>query len=145
MAHIIQDSATAWQNENDCIHLKACRRMQKICKTRLNVRIPRFCNAAECSCYQKMEVNKTRDAAKKRVQEYNDYLQSDRFNALKMKVFRRDNFQCQICGSGKNLQAHHITYARRGHEHVDDLVTLCAKCHCEVHKNDNANLAEAES
>lgn len=35
---------------DDCVHLKACRRLQKICKSRLDVTIPRYCDS-DCSAY----------------------------------------------------------------------------------------------
>jgi len=40
---------------------------------------------------------------------------------------------CDICGSERQLQVHHITYARKGHELLSDLVVLCKWCHLKQH------------
>lgn len=52
-------------------------------------------------------------------------------------VLERDGYQCQICGSGENLEAHHIKpFADFTDErlNVDNGVTLCRACHRRVHK-----------
>lgn len=55
------------------------------------------------------------------------------------QVFHRDGFTCQKCGKvGGKLNAHHIkTFA--GHPEsrfdIDNGITLCEKCHKEVHRN----------
>lgn len=69
---------------------------------------------------------------------YRDYLKSKYWKALRLKCFKRDGFQCQICGSGKNLCAHHMTYKNIGYEtqELDDLITLCEDCHKTIHKQD---------
>ena len=54
------------------------------------------------------------------------------------KVFERDNFTCVICGQvGGELNAHHIKpFAKYPKDRfkVENGVTLCKKCHKEVHK-----------
>lgn len=45
----------------------------------------------------------------------------------------------QMCGSGTNLQVHHICYDTLSTEaEIDDLVTLCHDCHQKVHAADLA-------
>jgi len=68
--------------------------------------------------------------------EYNDYLQSDEWKARRDYRLKKDGFRCAICGTGKNLQVHHITYERIQNELIDDLVTLCESCHNGVHSSD---------
>jgi len=55
-------------------------------------------------------------------------------------VLERDGHECQLSKlfgitelSGKpcseDLELHHITYERYGHESTDDLIVVCARCH----------------
>ncbi len=68
--------------------------------------------------------------------EYKTYIESKEWQDIRKRIFRRDNYKCQICGSCKNLQVHHITYENMGQEKDADLVTLCEKCHIEdLHKD----------
>ena len=67
---------------------------------------------------------------------YHDYIKSDEWKAKKMACHKRDCFQCQMCGTAKNLVAHHLTYDRLGNEDLSDLITLCKDCHEKVHEND---------
>jgi hypothetical protein len=41
--------------------------------------------------------------------------------------------RCRLCGSRKQIDVHHNTYARRGFEDVFDLIPLCRLCHSEFH------------
>lgn len=68
---------------------------------------------------------------------YYDYLQTPEYKRLKMECFKRDKFQCCICGSAKNLQAHHISYEHlKKPGELDDLITVCKTCHKEIHAHD---------
>lgn len=68
---------------------------------------------------------------------YYDYLRSEEWQQKRLQVLVRDNFKCQLCGSGKNVQAHHISYENLYTEaELDDLVTLCKACHEKVHSTD---------
>lgn len=57
------------------------------------------------------------------------------------QVFRRDNYTCQDCGVRKPpepriiLHTHHkIPASRGGPTVVDNLITLCLKCHAKFHR-----------
>lgn len=56
-------------------------------------------------------------------------------------VYRRDNFTCQNCHTiGGKLNAHHIKPWAKFPEHRFDIsngITLCVKCHKEIHKSAN--------
>lgn len=67
-----------------------------------------------------------------------DYLQTEVWKELRRARMEKDGYQCKKCGTGMNLVVHHITYPDIwGTESVDDdLITLCARCHAEIHKND---------
>lgn len=41
--------------------------------------------------------------------------------------------KCEKCESSHNLQVHHLTYDRIGHERLDDLQVLCEYHHKEIH------------
>jgi len=49
----------------------------------------------------------------------------------------RDNYKCQICGSTKNLESHHIIYKKNYpllSFNINNGITLCRfKCHKEPH------------
>lgn len=69
-----------------------------------------------------------------RTMPYKDFLQTPywRLFSDEIKSKRR---ACQLCGSSKNLEVHHVTYDIRGEEpwHTDKLQVLCHKCHSKVH------------
>jgi len=47
----------------------------------------------------------------------------------------RDGYRCQICGSTDHAEGHHIIDHQYGGRGVaDNIVTLCHKCHKDVHK-----------
>lgn len=71
--------------------------------------------------------------------DHQEYINSPKWKAKRQMVLERDNFRCRKCGTGKNLDVHHITYEHIGNEPLDDLVTLCRNCHENVHKYDFEN------
>jgi len=53
----------------------------------------------------------------------------------RQKVFWRDGYSCQNCGSTDNLQAHHIVPKSKGGTNaINNGITLCKSCHDELHK-----------
>lgn len=65
--------------------------------------------------------------------EYAEYLASDAWQDLRLEALRRDGHACRICNSSKRLDVHHRTYERFGNELLEDLTTLCRKCHRIFH------------
>lgn len=65
---------------------------------------------------------------------YRAYLLSDRWRKKRQRRLKLDKHRCVRCGSKTQLEIHHKTYARRGHESMRDLQTLCAKCHRAEHR-----------
>lgn len=61
---------------------------------------------------------------------YLEYLSSSHWRRTVQK-WRKDH--CEACGWEGSLALHHVTYARLGHEYKEDLVTVCQRCHKEVH------------
>lgn len=47
----------------------------------------------------------------------------------------RDLQVCQVCGSKKNPQGHHILdHFFSGAAHKDNIITLCGDCHKKAHR-----------
>ena len=55
---------------------------------------------------------------------------------LRIATLMRDRYQCQHCDRrNTRLEAHHIIYTSQGgKDTLDNLITLCAKCHEKVHQ-----------
>jgi len=72
------------------------------------------------------------------------FSEQNRFGGNRLKAVERDNYTCQICNSKKLICVHHIDKTGRS---VDDnhnndlknLITLCRKCHMNVHREDLQN------
>ena len=66
---------------------------------------------------------------------YARYMHSAAWRTLAQAVRERDDNRCtrvvQIyrCPATTRLTVHHKTYARFGHERLEDLTTLCWSCH----------------
>ena len=45
---------------------------------------------------------------------------------VKPYILKKDNFECQKCGSKKRLEIHSKS---KKHLNASDLITLCIKCH----------------
>ncbi len=57
--------------------------------------------------------------------------------SLRKMVLERDSWTCQKCGSTESLHCHHITGVEKNpieSADIDNCITLCKKCHKEVHK-----------
>lgn len=60
---------------------------------------------------------------------YAEYLRSEHWRKVRNKALVRDGFRCAACGTNRNLEVHHLTYARLGNEDDLDLITLCRQHH----------------
>ncbi len=75
---------------------------------------------------------------------YKRYLNSGHWQRLRKSAFERDNYKCINCGSNKKLRGHHIKYRRNLKDCiVDDIQTLCEKCHDKYHKEKRQKRKEA--
>lgn len=84
------------------------------------------------------KVNKTKkeyDLTYLHKKPYSEFLKSGYWFRVRKTVILRDNKKCTRCESKKGLQVHHLTYKNhfKEHEHLEDLVTLCRKCHKKEH------------
>lgn len=66
---------------------------------------------------------------------YDRYINGPEWDKKRKKVWRRDNYMCQVCGCGstETLQTHHLTYIHVFRESLDELLTVCSRCHGKIH------------
>lgn len=64
--------------------------------------------------------------------DYGAYIHSAGWETLRARCIELAGGRCVGCGSGFDLQAHHLTYDRLGHERDEDLMCLCRSCHARV-------------
>jgi len=56
------------------------------------------------------------------------------YETLHKRVLQRDGWRCQSCGSLRNLQVHHMqSRGLHGDDTEENLITLCASCHAQIH------------
>jgi 5-methylcytosine-specific restriction endonuclease McrA len=61
-------------------------------------------------------------------------LEPNLYNQIRLQVLRRDAWRCQECGIMSNLEVHHIEFrSHSGGDSEENLITLCAACHHEIH------------
>src|SRR5215203_4685195 len=60
---------------------------------------------------------------------YRLYIHSQSWRSTRNRARQRANYQCQRCGRKRDLEVHHLTYDRLGHEWDEDLTVLCTLCH----------------
>lgn len=65
--------------------------------------------------------------------EYGNYLLSERWRLLRIKILERDKHVCQGCLIAKATQVHHVTYDRLYDECCFDLISVCEDCHNKIH------------
>lgn len=62
------------------------------------------------------------------------YLDTTTWQGKREFVLSRDNYTCVICHTyGGKLHVHHKTYKRHGNESLTDLITVCERCHKDLH------------
>jgi hypothetical protein len=64
---------------------------------------------------------------------YKKYIASPEWKKKASAAKKRAGYRCQICNRSKRdgvqLDAHHRTYERLGHERPEDITVLCHRCH----------------
>jgi hypothetical protein len=65
---------------------------------------------------------------------YREYLETPEWAGKRVEALVRDGWRCRVCNSSRSLVVHHRSYARRGHERVQDLTVLCWQCHELFHE-----------
>jgi hypothetical protein len=64
---------------------------------------------------------------------YEDYLRSDVWQRTRELALEYYGGKCCLCNSPEQLNVHHRTYERKGHERLADLIVLCRDCHSSYH------------
>jgi 5-methylcytosine-specific restriction endonuclease McrA len=63
-------------------------------------------------------------------------LDPELYEQLRQQVLSRDGWRCQRCGSMSHLEVHHQEFrSHSGDDSEYNLITLCFKCHHEVHQH----------
>jgi len=65
---------------------------------------------------------------------YQEYLLSPQWQAKREMALSLACWRCQVCNTENDLNVHHRTYDRLGHEYQADLVVLCRRCHGLFHE-----------
>lgn len=63
---------------------------------------------------------------------------SGKWKRKRAEILKRDHKRCKICGSETGLQVHHVISLDindRLKLENSNLITLCSKCHTDVHNN----------
>lgn len=71
-------------------------------------------------------------------QNYYEYIKSPAWKRKADAAKERAGNRCQVCNRSKDevqLDAHHRTYERLGHERPEDITVLCHDCHGLYEKN----------
>lgn len=67
------------------------------------------------------------------IRAYRDYLESPHWQAFKEWALLARGRRCEMCGRSDQVDVHHLSYLRRGHERLDDVQVLCRDHHRQAH------------
>ena len=68
---------------------------------------------------------------------YKQYLTTEYWFDVRKEMHSVVGYACEICGTNKGIQVHHLHYGNRGKETLNDLVCLCGSCHNLMHYSNN--------
>ena len=71
---------------------------------------------------------------------YHRYLETKEWKTIRDKVLKRDDSLCKICNVKKADDVHHLTYENVFNEKLEDLISVCRKCHSEIHFPSSSDL-----
>jgi 5-methylcytosine-specific restriction endonuclease McrA len=80
-------------------------------------------------------------------EKYKDLLLSEKWTEKRLKVFKRDGYKCQRCGTNKSLNCHHTYYTsgKKPWEYpLSALLTLCKDCHTRLHSETKIQIRQAK-
>ncbi|QGH72318.1 MAG: NinG protein [Podoviridae sp. ctg2L5] len=81
---------------------------------------------------RKREYQNNKEEIKKRWKDYRDRVRFGKKGKglLRRQALKRDNNQCQLCGSKDKIVVHHCKYPA---DSLKWLLTLCRSCHASIH------------
>ena len=68
---------------------------------------------------------------------YVSHLMSEKWKQTKLTRLLIDDFKCKQCNkpiTAETSNCHHITYQNLGDEGMKDVVSVCPKCHNDIHE-----------
>ena len=69
---------------------------------------------------------------------YQEQLKDERWKEKRLKILKKFNFKCCLCGCSENLNIHHLVYkkGKMAWEYCDsNYIVLCKDCHKKVHQD----------
>jgi endogenous inhibitor of DNA gyrase (YacG/DUF329 family) len=135
-------SKECWANRGSKKKNIECLRCGKIFSVGNNIKskVRTFCSR-ECSyAYKVGEKSNTYKDGKSLERERGR--DSYELSKWRKEVFKRDNYLCKKCGKEGYLHAHHIKHYADNTElrfDINNGITLCEKCHGEIHNRNFAN------
>jgi 5-methylcytosine-specific restriction endonuclease McrA len=71
------------------------------------------------------------------------HLDTEQYNQLRQEIRRRDGWRCQRCSARSNLEVHHQEFRSLcGDDSEPNLITLCASCHEQMHRNRQQSIVQ---
>lgn len=71
---------------------------------------------------------------------FKEYYLSKEWAEKRNLVLKRDNNICQACLIASATDVHHLTYLHFKNEFLFELISVCKKCHEEIHKGEPDDL-----
>ncbi len=78
---------------------------------------------------------------------YYDKLKDPRWYKKRLKILKRDEYKCTVCGAKHDLQVHHTYYIGTNNPpwaYPDEsLITVCKECHQHYHETHEIEIRKA--
>lgn len=144
---LIDDKPTKGENGVLLVRCKFCGSFFAPIRTAVNNRISAINGRVrgEMNFYCSEECRKACPIYLKKIDPFREVGSPERNPLWAKAVKERDGYRCVKCGETKNLRAHHIDPVGMLPEYVNDLdngVTLCEKCHREIHRESGCTIKE---
>lgn len=85
--------------------------------------------------YEERERQKKEELVRRRI-EYEAYLRSPEWRAIRQTVMERDGGIYQGCHDAKATDVHHLTYRHIFKELAFELIAVCRPCHDKAHEDE---------